>query len=246
MVLTFLGQIPSDESTKFQAISSFLFRELGYRHQKPFETALEKSFGLGMQHLQTSHTGGAGQTPPLAAVLPLLQEQKPSLLSLRPRDGADASLVPSEQQLLFPTTSRSVCDEIGLNWWAALKLYEDGWLSFAPDASARLDETQETELRFVGSLVVAGCDRAMLSTLLAGLPKPYAFPVNKLYFHWAARQWRILPDPLINPEAAFTEWLESLVERGDIRSLRGILELTQDALSRLRVEPGQQEFRSRQ
>jgi hypothetical protein len=134
---------------------------------------------------------------------------------------------------------------MGLNWWAALKLSEDGWLSFAPDATTRLDETQETELRFVGSLVVAGCDRNMLSTLLAGLPKPYAFPVNKLYFHWAARQWRILPDPVMNPEAAFTEWLESLVERGDTSSLRGILELAQDALARMTPQTGQQQLRAR-
>jgi hypothetical protein len=184
-----------------------------------------------MHHLQTSHAGGAGQTPPLAAVLPLLQEQNAALLALPQRDTSSGPN--AEQQLLFPPTARSVCDEIGLNWWAALKLHEDGWISFTPDGSARLEEVHETELRFVGTLVVAGCDRDMLSTLLAGLPKPYAFPVNKLYFHWAARQWRILPDPVTNPEAAFTEWLESLVQKGDMSSLRGILELTQDALSRL-------------
>jgi hypothetical protein len=198
-----------------------------------------------MHHLQTSHAGGAENAPPPAAVLPLLQEQNAALLALPQRDPASSAPFLAEQQLLFPATSRSVCDEMGLNWWAALKLSEDGWLSFAPDATARLDETQETELRFVGSLVVAGCDRNMLSTLLAGLPKPYAFPVNKLYFHWTARQWRILPDPVMNPEAAFTEWLESLVERGDISSLRGILELTQDALARMTPQTGQQQLRAR-
>jgi hypothetical protein len=194
-----------------------------------------------MHHLQPSHAGGVAQTPPLAAVLPLLQEENAALLALPPRDTNTAPA--AEQQLLFPATARSVCDEIGLNWWAALKLYEDGWLSFGPDGTAKLDEAQQTELRFVGTLVVAGCDRDMLSTLLAGLPKPYAFPVNKLYFHWAARQWRFLPDPVTNPEAAFTERLESLVQRGDISSLRGILELTQDALSRLAAD-GQQNLRS--
>src|SRR3954468_4183420 len=119
-----------------------------------------------MHHLQTSSVGGAGQALPLAAVLPLLQEHDAALFPLPPQAGAAAPA--AEQQLLFPTTARSVCDEIGLNWWAALKLHEDAWLSFIPDSAARLDESQETELRFVGSLVVAGCDRAMLSTLLAG------------------------------------------------------------------------------
>jgi hypothetical protein len=196
-----------------------------------------------MHHLQTSQIGGAGHHPPLAAVLPLLQEQHPTLPPLH--DATGLTPLAGEQQLLFPATPRSVCDEIGLNWWAALKLHEDGWLSFLPDASERLDKTQEAELRFVGSLVVAGCDRGMLSTLLSGLPKPYAFQPNQLYFHWGARQWRLLPDSITDPEAAFTDWLESLVERGDIGSLRGILELTQDALSRLNFQSGQQELRAR-
>lgn len=195
-----------------------------------------------MHHLQTIQTGVPAQTPPLAAVLPLLQAQNEALLrqsyTVQP-----SSVATAEQQLLFPATSHSVCDEIGLNWWAALKLFEDGWLNFSPDATTRLDDAQESELRFVGSLVVAGCDHSMLATLLQGLPKPYAFPANKLYYHWVARQWRILPDPVADPEATFTEWLELLVERGDINSLRGILELAHDALSRLNSHCGQQELR---
>jgi hypothetical protein len=196
-----------------------------------------------MYHLQSMHSGPAGQNPPLAAVLPLLQTQSPGFP--HPKLEAGETPAPAGQQLLFPATSRSVCDEIGLNWWAALKLYEDGWLSFAPDDSGRLNEAQETELHFVGSLVVAGCDQAMLTTLLSGLPKPYIFPVNKLYYHWTARQWRFLPDTNSNPEATFTDWLETLVEAGDIGSLRGILELTHDALARLRSQTGQQELRVR-
>ena len=192
--------------------------------------------------MQTSHSGGVGPNPPLAAVLPL-PSQIPSLPKiLREPDRVESAFTEAEQQLLFPATSRSVCDEIGLNWWAAIKLYEDGWLSFSPETDGRLDETQEFELRFVGALVVAGCDRGMLSSLLGGLPKPYAFPPNKLYFNWVARQWRILPDPVTNPEAAFSEWLETLVEKGDLGSLRGILELTHDSLSRLSLRLGQQQF----
>src|SRR5213082_166279 len=102
-----------------------------------------------MHHLQTIQTSTPAQSPPLAAVLPLLQAQNEALLKqsyiVHP-----SSIATAEQQLLFPATSRSVCDEIGLNWWAASKLFEDGWLSFPPDNSERLDEAQEMELRFVG------------------------------------------------------------------------------------------------
>src|SRR5262245_41851132 len=95
-----------------------------------------------------------------------------------------AARVASAQHLLFPNTPRGVCDEVGLNWWAAIKLYDDGWLSFAPEVVSRLDESQEAELRFVGALVVAGCDRPMLAALLSGLPKPYAYHGSRLYYDW--------------------------------------------------------------
>jgi hypothetical protein len=150
--------------------------------------------------------------------------------------------VTAGQQLLFPANPRAVCEQLGLNWWAALKLYEDGWLSFSPPLTQQLDEAQEAELRFVGSLVIAGCDHGMLPLLLGGLEKPYAYDIARLYYDWVSHGWRLLPDPHAHPEAMFTEWLETLVERGDVSSLTGILELGQDALSRVRVETSQAEL----
>jgi hypothetical protein len=147
--------------------------------------------------------------------------------------------VASEQQLLFPANPRVVCEQMGLNWWAALKLYEDGWLSYSPAHTPRLDEAQEAELRFIGSLVVAGCDREMLAVLLSLLSKPYAYDAARLYFDWMARCWRLLPDPHAHPEAIFTDWLDQLVTQGEVNSLSGILELGQDALSRVRAETTQ-------
>ena len=140
------------------------------------------------------------------------------------------------QQLLFPANPRAICEQMGLNWWAAVKLHEDGWLSFSPATTPRLDEAQEAELRFVGSLVIAGCDHAMLPILLGGLQKPYAYDLSRLYYDWAARCWRPLPDPRAHPEASFAEWLGEMVESGDVNSLTGILELGQDALSRVRAK----------
>ena len=157
-------------------------------------------------------------------------------------DDLQAARVAAAQQLLFPANPRAVCEQLGLNWWAAMKLHEDGWLSFSPATTPRLDEAQEAELRFVGSLVIAGCDHGMLPILLGGLQKPYAYDLGRLYYDWAARRWRLLPDPQAHPEAIFTEWLDTLVESGDVNSLTGILELGQDALSRVRVEASQAEF----
>jgi hypothetical protein len=151
-------------------------------------------------------------------------------------DNPELARVAAEQQLLFPANPRVVCEQMGLNWWAALKLYEDGWLSYSPANTHRLDEGQEAELRFVGSLVVAGCDRGMLAILLSLLSKPYAYDASRLYFDWLTRCWRLLPDPQAHPESIFTDWLDSLVEQGEVSSLTGILELGQDALARVREE----------
>jgi hypothetical protein len=157
-------------------------------------------------------------------------------------DNPESARVTAAQQLLFPANPRAVCEQMGLNWWAALKLHEDGWLSFSPASTPRLDEAQEAELRFVGSLVIAGCDRGMLAILLDGLPKPYAYDAARLYYDWAARRWCLLPDPHAHPEAIFADWLETLVQSGEVSSLTGILELGQDALSRVRMEASQTEF----
>jgi len=146
------------------------------------------------------------------------------------------------QRLLFPANPRAVCEQMGLNWWATFKLHEDGWLSFSPANTPRLDEAQEAELRFIGSLVTAGCDRGMLAILLNGLSKPYAYDAARLYYDWSARHWRMLPDPHAHPEAVFTDWLERLVADGEVSSLTGILELGQDALSRVHVGASQAEF----
>ncbi len=160
-------------------------------------------------------------------------------------DNPETARVAAAQQLLFPANPRAVCEQMGLNWWAALKLHDDGWLTFSPATTPRLDEAQEAELRFVGSLVIAGCDRGMLAILLDGLPKPYAYDSSRLYYDWAARRWRLLPDPHAQPETIFTNWLDTLIEKGEVNSLAGILELGQDALSRVRVEASQTEFNQR-
>jgi len=168
----------------------------------------------------------------------------PALLFDLQDDDPQMARVTAAQQLLFPATSRAVCEETGLNLWAALKLHEDGWLSFSPESTSRLDEAQEAELRFLGGLVLAGCDRNMLTELLSKLSKPYAYDLKRLYFDWSARRWRALPDPRAHPEAAFTDWLETLVQNGDIGSLTGIGELARDALARVRPRAPQPEFSS--
>lgn len=121
------------------------------------------------------------------------------------------------QGSLFPPSPREVCDRIGLNWWAAVRLHEAAWLSFDPQKLAKLEEDQEAELVFVGSLVAGGCDDAMLKQLLAGLEKPYQYRAHQMYYDWVDKTWRLLPireDP--DPEELFNYWVNELVQTGEI------------------------------
>ena len=158
-----------------------------------------------------------------------------SALSLEIQDDSThPARVLAAQQLLFPASPRSLCDELGLSWQAALRLQEEGWFSFSLEKIHQLDEAQEAELRCLGTLLLAGCDRNMLAVLLGRLPRPYAYDLKRLYYDWCGRRWRSLPDPSLHPETVFTDWLDQLVQSRDIASLVGIVELAQDALARVR------------
>ena len=51
-----------------------------------------------------------------------------------------------EQTSLFPRRSRDVCEAVGLNRIAALRLRDHGWLSFDPEAYEELDGSKDAEL----------------------------------------------------------------------------------------------------
>ncbi len=141
-------------------------------------------------------------------------------------DDPERARVSATQQLLFPPNPRDICVEIGLNWWTAVKLHQDGWLSFNPESSPELDEATEAELRFVGSIVAAGCDAGLLRQLLGGLSKPYRYDGSRIYYDWSARCWRFLP----GPETVFSDWLESLVTDEDVGRLKELKDQIDEAL----------------
>jgi hypothetical protein len=149
-------------------------------------------------------------------------------------ESPERARTPVGQQLLFKPSPRTVCDEIGLNWWAALKLRDDGWLSFDPKQELPLDESQESELRFVGALVVAGCDNAMLHRLLDGLCQPYGYRPGQIYFDWVHREWRHLPRPSENATEVFDAWIDSLENGQDLAALQEIKERACDAINRIK------------
>ncbi len=150
-------------------------------------------------------------------------------------DNPERARVSAVQGLLFPQSPRAVCDEIGLNWLAALKLNGDGWLSFNPETTLLLDESTDAELRFIGSLVRAGCDAGLLGQLVAGLPKPFCYRSSRIYYDWSARRWRMLPEPEPVPETVLSDWLETLVANGDVDGLEALKDQVIEALESVRL-----------
>jgi hypothetical protein len=122
------------------------------------------------------------------------------------------------------------------NWFTALKLYECGFISFDPEITDVLNEGQEAELIFVGSLVMAGCNEVMLKSLLRDLRKPYQYYADAIYYDWVNQRWYALPDPEEEVVKILPNWIDKLVENGDGQQLKKLNILVREAIARLNYE----------
>jgi len=163
---------------------------------------------------------------------------------------------------LFETKIRDACNDIGLNWYAALKLYEDGLLSFNPAELECINQGQETEVIFLGNLVVSGCDEMMLKQMLKNLKRPYQYRIDLIYYNWKSKKWCIFPhldndfrknlvkewlEDLdkgqflfdwineIEMKHIFEDWIDDLLNDGDTDQLIEIEKSCSQAIERLRV-----------
>jgi len=141
----------------------------------------------------------------------------------------------SPQRTFFPRHPREVCDQVGLQWFAAMKLASDGYLSFSPDKVTELDDGQDAELCFVGTLAVWANDRTLLDKLLKGLRKPYSYRFDQVCYDWGKGEWREFPqveepeEPV--PEDVISELLETLAADKDVEGLRAISDQVDEAIN---------------
>jgi len=140
--------------------------------------------------------------------------------------------VDCSQLSLFPKDPRDLADTIGLDWWAARKLYDDEWLSFDPETSLIDNFGMETEFVFLGSLVSAGCTPRILSKLLNRLEKPYRYDIREVFYDWPSQTWKDLPSQITCEETA-EEIICELEDQEDIDSLLEIKAMLQEAIDRL-------------
>jgi len=148
----------------------------------------------------------------------------------KPDDSPESARITTDQGLLFPKSGWELCKEIGLDQWAAAKLHDDGWLSFDPETTNSLSEQQECELRFVGSLVTGGLSPKLLPEILKGLNKPYIYEGRKIYYDWAEKRWRLIPQILNEIEHEFDEWIDGMAHEGNTEALEAMQQKIQAAL----------------
>lgn len=120
-----------------------------------------------------------------------------------------------------------------MNWLAALRLHEAGWLSFDPKTVPHLTASQEAELHFMGTLVGAGCDEMMLPRLLSGLRKPYAYSIDIMYYSWQERSWKVLLTDTDSRER-FNSWVDALEESAELEKLENLRERVERAIREVR------------
>ena len=145
-------------------------------------------------------------------------------------DSPEFARITTNQELLFSQSAWKLCKEIGLDPWAAFKLYDDGWLSFDPETTNELSEQQECELRFVSSLVTGGLSPRLLPEIVQSLEKPYCYEGRKIYYDWTEKRWRLIPKILNEIETQFNEWIEDLVNAKNTETLEEMQEKIQAAL----------------
>jgi hypothetical protein len=148
-------------------------------------------------------------------------------------EGVHGTLFPLDDYSHAPVAPADVCRRIGLNWVAALRLHDKGWLSFNPKEVSALTTAQQAELRFLGILVVAGCDEALLPELLRGLRKPYAYRIELMHYDWQERGWTLLPSDAEQRDR-FSYWVERLEESAELDELEEIKHRVERAIRDVR------------
>ena len=123
-----------------------------------------------------------------------------------------------EDLIVKPLDMRRCAEQIGLKWSEAIRLYEEGFLSFNPDTTAITTDAMSVEFDFLGRLVVAGCNSKLLKILLRDLEKPYIYELRKHYYDWVKGTWQ--PIPKLNSLVDFIECqIDVAFDNDDINAL---------------------------
>ncbi len=97
--------------------------------------------------------------------------------------------VQNSQESLFNTSVDELLKQYKITPAIVTEWYQSGYLSYDPLAYDELDEGQEIEFHFIGSLFKSGLSLKSVETLLARLEKPYRYDLQSVYFDLLKNDW---------------------------------------------------------
>ncbi len=115
--------------------------------------------------------------------------------------------VQNSQESLFNTSVDKLLKQYKITPAIVTEWHKSGYLSFDPLVYDELNEGQEIEFHFIGSLFKSGLSLISVETLLARLEKPYCYDLQSVYFDFLKNDWE---DQLRIPEVE--EQIEELIE----------------------------------
>ena len=106
-----------------------------------------------------------------------------------------------------------------------------GWVSFGPDRTEHMEESDVDEVRFVRDVARSGLSDAFIDRLFGELSRPMNFDPDAVAFSFAHGWVRVAPVP--EPEAAEVVdlWLEELAEAGDKDRLQALRDRIDELLT---------------
>ena len=97
--------------------------------------------------------------------------------------------VQNSQESLFNTSVDELLKQYKITPAIVTMWYKSGYLSFDPLAYGDLNERQEIEFHFIGSLFKSGLSLISVESLLARLEKPYRYDLQSVYFDFIKNDW---------------------------------------------------------
>lgn len=140
--------------------------------------------------------------------------------------------IPNNQTTLFGQPVDSVLNDLDVSKGDLRRWKELGWVSFHVDSVSTLHEPEIWEIEFVRNLARSGLSISQIDELLTDLPKPYRFdPVRTVYhfgFGWVTS---CEEDPFEVVDRELESWIDHLAKDGDVRRLRGIVEVINERIA---------------
>ena len=135
------------------------------------------------------------------------------------------------QDSLFPYNFNEVLNQLSMSISSISLLYKDGYLSFDPAKKKELNAFEYYELDFVCSLINSCLSLESINYMLSKLDKPYSYEIDKVYYDFKAKEWKLIPIP---EEPSIEELIDEIADEEDYKRLKEIKAKIDDAYDKFK------------